>query len=97
MIGLDANLLVRSLTRDDATQYAKVTRLIDQTVGRDERLLINSAVLCELTWVLESACQRGEPFRRIRLVSGARSGNHRRNFNTTLPILMASPSFNGIG
>jgi predicted nucleic-acid-binding protein len=55
MIGLDTNLLVRYLTRDDAAQFAKVMRLIDQTVERDERLLINSAVLCEVTWVLEAA------------------------------------------
>ena len=37
-------------------------RLIDDATRRDERLLINSAVLCELTWVLSSAYDfsRGE-------------------------------------
>jgi predicted nucleic-acid-binding protein len=55
MIGLDTNLLIRYLTKDDVAQYAKVERLIDQAVARDERLLINSAVLCEVTWVLDAA------------------------------------------
>lgn len=55
MIGLDTNLLVRYLTKDDAAQYAKVERLIDDAVGRDERLLINCSVLCEVTWVLDAA------------------------------------------
>lgn len=55
MIGLDTNLLVRYLTKDDAPQFAKVKRLIDEAVEQDERLLINGTVLCEVTWVLESA------------------------------------------
>ncbi len=55
MIGLDTNLLIRYLTQDDAAQYTKVEQLIEQAVGADERLLINSAVLCEVTWVLDAA------------------------------------------
>jgi predicted nucleic-acid-binding protein len=55
MIGLDTNLLIRYLTKDDASQYAKVKRLIDDAVDDDERLLINCTVLCEVTWVLETA------------------------------------------
>jgi predicted nucleic-acid-binding protein len=57
MIGLDTNLLVRYLTRDDPAQFASAARLIDRTVGGAERLLINSAVLCEVAWVLEAAYQ----------------------------------------
>lgn len=55
MIGLDTNVLVRYLTRDDAAQYAKASRLIDDAVGRDERLFVCSVVLCEVAWVLEAA------------------------------------------
>ena len=55
MIGLDTNLLIRYLTKDDSAQYAKASRLIEQAVQRDERLLINSIVLCEITWVLDAA------------------------------------------
>ncbi len=54
MIGLDTNLLVRYLTRDDGAQYGKALRVIEDASEREERLLINSVVLCELTWVLAS-------------------------------------------
>lgn len=62
MIGLDTNLLIRYLTKDDTAQYSKVKRLIDEAVERGERLLVNGAVLCEVTWVLETAYgySRGE-------------------------------------
>ena len=55
MIGLDTNLLVRYLTRNDPSQYAKVSALIDASAHGGDRFLINSAVLCELVWVLETA------------------------------------------
>jgi predicted nucleic-acid-binding protein len=55
MIGLDTNLLIRYLTKDDTSQFTKVKRLIQEAVERDERLLINCAVLCEVTWVLDTA------------------------------------------
>jgi len=55
MIGLDTNLLIRYLTKDDTSQFTKVKRLIEEAVERDERLLINCAVLCEVTWVLDTA------------------------------------------
>ena len=54
MIGLDTNLLIRYLTKDDTSQFTKVKRLIEEAVERDERLLINCAVLCEVTWVLDT-------------------------------------------
>ncbi len=55
MIGLDTNLLIRYLTMDDPRQFAKVQQEIERAVAQDERLLINSAVLCEASWVLETA------------------------------------------
>ena len=55
MIGLDTNLLVRYLTRDDPGQYAKVSTLINTAAKNGDRFVINVAVLCELVWVLRSA------------------------------------------
>ncbi len=50
MIGLDTNVLVRYLTRDDETQWQQTVDLI--TAG--ETCFISNIVLCELVWVLES-------------------------------------------
>ena len=55
MIGLDINVLVRYLTRDDAGQYAKAAALIDAAANRGEQFVVNIAVLCELAWVLGSS------------------------------------------
>ena len=52
MIGLDTNVLVRYLTRDDPAQYAKVAAFIDAATDRGEQFVVNTAVLCELEWVL---------------------------------------------
>jgi predicted nucleic-acid-binding protein len=54
MMGLDTNLLVRYLTRDDPGQYAKVTALVDAAIEHGDRFVINTAVLCELVWVLRT-------------------------------------------
>ncbi len=50
MIGLDTNVLVRYLLRDDPVQAARAERELE----RNERFLIDSIVLCELVWVLET-------------------------------------------
>jgi len=50
VIGLDTNVLLRYLLKDDAAQAARAEREIE----RDERFLIDGIVLCELVWVLES-------------------------------------------
>ena len=55
MIGVDTNLLVRYLTQDHASQYAKARDFIDKATARGEAFLINSVVMCEVTWVLQSA------------------------------------------
>ena len=54
MKGLDTNILVRYLTQDEPDQAARAVRFIEKA-SADNRLLINSVVLCELVWVLESA------------------------------------------
>ena len=55
MIGLDTNVLVRYLTQDDEAQYAKVAAFIDAATKKGEQFLVNSVVLCEVVWVLETA------------------------------------------
>jgi predicted nucleic-acid-binding protein len=55
MIGLDTNVLLRYLTHDDPAQFAKAAASIDAATNRGEQLLVNTAVLCELVWVLGSA------------------------------------------
>jgi len=55
MIGLDTNVLVRYLTQDDRVQYEKTAAFIEAATDRGEQLLVNTVVLCELEWVLESA------------------------------------------
>jgi predicted nucleic-acid-binding protein len=48
--GLDTNVLLRYLVRDEPTQAARSTRELEH----DERFLVGSIVLCELVWVLET-------------------------------------------
>jgi predicted nucleic-acid-binding protein len=48
--GLDTNVLLRYLLRDEPAQAARAAREVE----RDEQFLIGSVVLCELVWVLES-------------------------------------------
>jgi predicted nucleic-acid-binding protein len=55
MIGLDTNVLVRYLTRDELRQYAKAAAFIADSAAKGEHFVVNSAVLCELVWVLASA------------------------------------------
>ena len=50
MTGLDTNVLLRYLLRDDAAQAGRAAHEIE----RDERFLIDGIVLCELVWVLEA-------------------------------------------
>jgi predicted nucleic-acid-binding protein len=50
MTGLDTNVLVRYLVRDDPIQASRARREIE----RGERFLVDGIVLCELVWVLES-------------------------------------------
>lgn len=53
MIGLDTNVLVRYVVRDDAGQAAAATRLIESECTADEPGVVTLVVLCELVWVLE--------------------------------------------
>lgn len=54
MIGLDTNILVRYLTRDDERQWQQAAAVIQQ----NQPCLITNIVLCELVWVLRGRSYR---------------------------------------
>ena len=54
MLGVDTNVIVRYLTRDDQPQYERVRRLIDREVTKGEPVLVSLLVLLETEWVLRS-------------------------------------------
>ncbi len=53
MIGLDTNVLVRYLIKDDKKQYSRAEALIDSAIKRKEALHVCIIVLCEVVWVLQ--------------------------------------------
>lgn len=55
MIGLDTNVLVRYLTRDDRAQFDRACEAILGLDARGDSARLDALVLCELSWVLESA------------------------------------------
>jgi len=54
MLGIDTNVLVRFLVRDDDTQFEKARKLIKREVAAGRRVFINQLVLMETEWVLRS-------------------------------------------
>ncbi len=54
MLGVDTNVLVRYLIRDDQQQYEKARRMIDREVTKGEPVLVSLLVLLETEWVLRS-------------------------------------------
>lgn len=54
MIGLDTNILVRFLVRDDREQHDRVCRLLQRGADEGESFFIPDVVLAELTWVLKA-------------------------------------------
>jgi len=55
MKGLDTNVLVRYLVKDDRKQAEKASAFIRKATAAGDRCFINHIVLCELVWVLDSA------------------------------------------
>jgi len=51
---IDTNILIRFLVNDDPDQLKRVTRLFMKTKARNEKLLVSSAIILELIWVLEA-------------------------------------------
>ena len=56
MIGIDSNILVRFLTRDDDIQYKAAVRLLE--LAPDRGLFLSLIVLVEVNWVLRRAYKR---------------------------------------
>jgi len=52
MIGLDTNVLVRYLTKDDEAQWRQAVEIINHA----DSCFISDIVLCELVWVLRGKC-----------------------------------------
>ena len=54
MLGIDTNVLVRFLVRDDQTQFEKARKLLKHEISSGRRVFINQLVLLETEWVLRS-------------------------------------------
>ena len=54
MLGLDTNVLVRFLVRDDQAQFEKARRLIKREVAAGSGIFVNQLLLLETEWVLRS-------------------------------------------
>ncbi|MEW6690017.1 MAG: type II toxin-antitoxin system VapC family toxin [Pseudomonadota bacterium] len=54
MLGVDTNVLVRYLVRDDEAQFQKARSLIKREVGAGEEVFVSLPVLLETEWVLRS-------------------------------------------
>ena len=54
MLGLDTNVLVRYLVRDDEAQFEKANRLIKHGIRSGEEVFVSLLVLMETEWVLRS-------------------------------------------
>lgn len=55
MIGIDTNVLVRYLTRDDPRQAQLAAQVLERECTKENPGFVNDVVLCELVWVLEDA------------------------------------------
>ena len=54
MHGLDTNILIRYLTRDDLLQFRKATEIIERRLTPDEPGFVSLVTVAETVWVLES-------------------------------------------
>jgi predicted nucleic-acid-binding protein len=54
MLGIDTNVLVRYVVRDDQRQFEKARKLIKREADRNTPVLISLMVLLETEWVLRS-------------------------------------------
>lgn len=55
MLGIDTNVLVRFLTKDEPEQYEKARRIIRRGANDPGGIYVNQLVLLETEWVLRSA------------------------------------------
>jgi predicted nucleic-acid-binding protein len=61
MLGVDTNVIIRYLTRDDQQQYESARRLIDRETTKGEPVLVGLLVLLETEWVLRSRYEMAKP------------------------------------
>jgi predicted nucleic-acid-binding protein len=54
MLGIDTNVLVRYLVRDDEAQFEKASRLIKREIAAGATVFVSLPVLLETEWVLRS-------------------------------------------
>ena len=54
MLGIDTNVLVRFLVRDDESQFEMARKLIKREVTAGRRVFVSQLVLLETEWVLRS-------------------------------------------
>ena len=54
MLGIDTNILVRFLVRDDERQFEKARKLIRREVVAGRSIFVSQLVLLETEWVLRS-------------------------------------------
>ncbi|MBI3481062.1 MAG: type II toxin-antitoxin system VapC family toxin [Nitrosomonadales bacterium] len=54
MLGIDTNVLVRFLVKDDEAQFDKARKLIKREIAAGRRVFVNQLVLMETEWVLRS-------------------------------------------
>ena len=54
MLGIDTNVLVRFLLRDDEAQFQRARQLIKRETSRGQPIFISQLVLLETEWVLRS-------------------------------------------
>jgi predicted nucleic-acid-binding protein len=54
MTGIDTNILVRYVTRDDPEQYRAAKSFLESDCTRESPGYVNVIVLCELAWILTS-------------------------------------------
>ena len=55
MRGIDTNVLVRLVARDDAEQFRRVREFLEARFAEGDPILVNVIVLCETVWVLRSS------------------------------------------
>jgi predicted nucleic-acid-binding protein len=55
MTGIDTNVLVRYITRDEPDQYRAAKAFLESHCTRETPGFVNAIVLCELVWVLTGA------------------------------------------
>ena len=54
MLGVDTNVLVRFLVRDDQAQFERARKLIKRELAAGRRIFVSQLVLLETEWVLRS-------------------------------------------